>query len=123
MRFIETGSQGSRPMWGDRFCFVDSSTVRVFKSSDSSEYQEYHDYKKLDSSFDDVVFTSSSTAYDWHSPCQDYITYEVSYADKITSTAFSATVVTSAFLCVAIIVGFVWACIRGVFPRHLRSVR
>lgn len=123
MRFIETNSQGSRPMWGDRFCFVDSSTVRVFKSSDSSKYQEYHDYKKLDSSFDDVIMTRSDTSYDYHSPCQDYTIYEVSHADKITSTAFSATVVTSAFLCVAIFVAFVWSCVRGVFPRHLRSVR
>lgn len=123
MRFIENNHVGARPTWGDSFCIINPSTVRVYDSSNYDKEQDYRDYVKLDSSFSDVIFTTWDKSYNFHRPCEGYTQYAISDSSKIISTYEDATIVTSALLCVTIITAFVWVCVRGIFPRHLRSVR
>ena len=122
MRFIENNQVDSTPSWGDMFCITNPSTIRVYDSSDYDKEQSYREYVKLGNSFSDVIFTSWDKTYDFHKPCEGYTQYKVRDANIITTDS-SATIVTSALLCVTIIIAFVWLCVRGIFPRHLRSVR
>ena len=123
MRFIENNHVANEPSWGDYFCITSPSTIRVYNSSNYDKEQDYREYVKLDSSFSDVVFTTWDKTYDFHRPCQGYTQYAISDSAKIISTHEDAIIVTSALLCVTIITVFVWSCVRGIFPRHLRSVR
>ena len=123
MRFIEP-LRGStdKPIYGDTFCIVGDS-VRFYRSSDMSLRRQYFEYKKLDSSFAELAQVGFGHSYQGDSPCENRTTYTLEQAKYFTPTTFSASVVTSALLCLSLVCALVWACIHRIFPTTLRIHR
>lgn len=116
MRFVSPDNSGSpRPFYGDAVCFV-GDRLRSYNSRDGAEQRRYQEYVRISATGDEWALASTSYAYRT-SPCNGYTSYSVTNLPS--SVAGGAEIATDAAVCVALVVAFVWVCIRPIFPRYL----